>query len=139
MVSLHIFGVVQDWYCLISSLVILCSRVTCMLIANAWYMAFIYMYISLACFYMVFIYSYISHTCSCIAHMLHPLSMTQSHMRHSSMCNMVCCRNDNPTSAPIGYPIVTRLPWGCRIMLFCHACSPCSYAPYYLLIVMGSF
>ena len=49
MVSLCIFGVVQDWYCLKDSLVILHSCVTCVFIANTSYMALIYMYISLAC------------------------------------------------------------------------------------------
>ena len=112
MVSLCIFGVVQDWYCLIGSLVILHSHVTCTFIANTSYVAFIYMYISLVCSYMVFIYSYISHMCSRIVCMLHLLSMTWSHVRNSSMCNMVCCHNDNPTSAPIGDPSMARLPWG---------------------------
>ena len=112
MVSLCIFGVVQDWYCLIDSLVILCSRVTCAFIANTSYMAFIYMYISLACSYVEFIYLYVSHTCSCIVHVLHLLSMAWSHVRDCSMCIMVCCWHDNPTSAAIGYPNMARLPWG---------------------------
>ena len=47
MVSLCIFGVVQDWYCLIDSLVIWHSHVTCVFIANTLYVAFIYMYVSL--------------------------------------------------------------------------------------------
>ena len=121
MVSLCIFGVEQDWYCLIDSLVVLCSHVTCTFIANTLYMASIYMYISLACLYMVFIYPYVSHMCSCIAHMLHLLSMTQSHVRDSSTCNMVCCHYDNPTSAPIGNPSMARLPWG----LYKHAILAC--------------
>ena len=70
MVSLCIFGVVQDWYCLIGSLVILCSRVTHALIANVSYMAFIYTYVSCACSYMVFIHSYVRHMCSCSVHVL---------------------------------------------------------------------
>ena len=112
MVSLCIFGVVHDWYCLIDSLVILHSRVTRVFIADTSYVAFIYTYISLACSYVVFIYSYISHMCSCIVHVLHPLSMTWSHVRDSSMCHMVCCHNDDPTSAPIGDRSMARLPWG---------------------------
>ena len=112
MVSLCIFVVVQDWYCLIDSLVILHSCVACAFIANTLYVAFIYMYVRLACSYMVFIYSYISHMCSCIVHMLHLLTVTQSNMRDSFMCNIVCCFNDNPTSAPLGDPSMARLPWG---------------------------
>ena len=88
-VALCIFGVVQDWYCLIGSLVILHSHVTVALIANASYVEFVYTYVSLACSYMVFIYLYISHTCSCIAHVLCPLSMTPSHMRDISMCGLL--------------------------------------------------
>ena len=102
----------KDWYCLIDSLVILHSHVTCAFVANALYAAFIYAYVSLVCLYMVFIYSYVSCMCSCIAHMLCPLSATRSHMRDSSTCNMVCCHNNNPTSAPIGDPSMARLPWG---------------------------
>ena len=112
MVSLFIFGVVQDWYCLIGSLVIWHSHVTCVFIANASYMAFIYTYVSLACLYVVFIYPYISHTCLWITCKLRPLRMTYLHMRDSSTCNMVCCRYDNPTSAPVGDPIMVRLPLG---------------------------
>ena len=41
MLSLCIFGLVQDWYCLIYSLVIWHSCVTCVFIANASYEAFI--------------------------------------------------------------------------------------------------
>ena len=112
MVSLCIIGVVQDWYCLIDSLVVLCSHVTCVFVANALYMAFIYTYVSLVCLYVVFIYLYVSHTCSCVACVRHLLHMTWSHMRDSSTCNMVCCHNDNPTSTPIGDPSVAGLPWG---------------------------
>ena len=60
--SLCIFGVVQDWYCLIGSLVIWHGHVTCVFIANALYVAFIYMYVSLACSDVVFNYLYIEHT-----------------------------------------------------------------------------
>ena len=112
MVPLCTFGVVQDWYCLIGSLVIWRGHVTCVFVANALYVAFIYMYISLACSYMVFIYQYVRHTCLCVMCALCLLSMTRSHMRDSSMCNMVCCRYDNPTSAPIGDPSMVILPWG---------------------------
>ena len=49
MVSICIFGVVQDWYCLIDSLVIWCSHVRCVFVSNASDVAFIYMYISLVC------------------------------------------------------------------------------------------
>ena len=112
MVSLCIFGVVQDWYCLVDSLVVLCSHVTCTFVANTLYVSFIYTYISLACSYMVFIYSYISHTRLCIACVFRLLGMAWLHVRDSSTCNMVCCCNDNPTSAPIGDPSVARLPWG---------------------------
>ena len=118
MVSLCIFGVVQDWYCLIDSLVILHSHVTCAFIANTSYVAFIYMYISLACLYVVFIYLYVSHMCSCIVHVLHLLSMTQSHVRDRSTCHMVCYCNDNPTSAPIGDRSMARLPWVMHHMIF---------------------
>ena len=79
MVSLCIFGVVQDWNCLIDSLVIWRSHVTCVFIANASYMAFIYMYISLVCLYMVFNYSNVECTCLCIACALHPLSTSIVH------------------------------------------------------------
>ena len=44
MVSLCIFGVVQDWYCLIDSSVIWHSHVTCVFIPNTSYMAFIYVH-----------------------------------------------------------------------------------------------
>ena len=74
MVSLYIFGVVQDWYCLLGSLVIWHGCVTYGFIANALYVAFIYMYVSLACSYVVLNYSYIEHTCSHVACTLHPLS-----------------------------------------------------------------
>ena len=74
MVSLCIFGVVQDWYCLIDSLVVWCSRATCVFIANASYMASIYMYISLPCSYVEFNYLYAECTCSYIVCTLHPLS-----------------------------------------------------------------
>ena len=84
----------------------------CTFYANAPYIAFIYMYIRFMSSYVVFIYLYISHLCSCIVHMLCPLSVTWSHVRDSYMCNMVCCHNDNPTSAPIGDPSMARLPWG---------------------------
>ena len=106
------FGVVQDWYCLIGSLVIWRGRLTCVFIANALYMAFIYMYISLACSYMVFIYPYISHMCSCVTCVFHSLSMTWSHMGDRFTCSMVCCLYNNIASAPIGNPIMVRLPWG---------------------------
>ena len=134
MVSLCIFGVVQDWYCLIGSLVIWHSHVTCVFIANVSYIAFIYIYVSLACSYMVFIYLYISCMCSCIMCALHPLSVTWSHVRDSSTCNIVCCCYNNPISAPIGNPSMLRLL--CRSMLFWHDCSSCFYAPYDLLIGM---
>ena len=68
-------------------------------------------------------------TCMSTIH-VHALSITWSHMRHSSMCNMVCCHYENPTSAPIGDPSMVRLPWACRSMLFWHAGSSCSYTPY---------
>ena len=109
MVSLCIFGVVQDWHCLIDSLFVWCSHVTCTFIANTLYMAFIYMYISLACSYMGLIYPYVIHMCSYVACVLCPL---WSHLRDSSTCNMVCCHYNNPTSAPIGNPSMVRLPWG---------------------------
>ena len=112
MVSLFIFGVVQVWYCLIGSLVIVRGCVTHVLVANASFMAFIYMYISHVCPYVVFIYSYVSHMCSCIACMLCLSSMTQLLVRDSSKCNMVCCCYDNPTNAPMGNPSMARLPWG---------------------------
>ena len=112
MVSLCIFGVMKDWYHLIDSLDVLCSCVTCEFIASASYMACIYMYVSLACLYMVFIYSYISHKCLYVVHVLHPFSMPQSYVRDTSICNMVCCCNNDPTSAPIGDANVARLPWG---------------------------
>ena len=67
MVSLCIFVVVKDWYCLIDSLVIWHSHVACMFGANASYVAFIYTYVSLVCLYMVYIYPYVSHMCSCVA------------------------------------------------------------------------
>ena len=90
MVPYVFFGVVRDWNCLIGSLVIQCSHLTCIFAGNTLYMAFIYMYISLACSYVVFIYPYVSHMCSCIRCMFHLLSATQSHMGDSSMCSMVC-------------------------------------------------
>ena len=74
MVSLCIFGVVQDLYCLIDNLVVWRSHVTCVFIANTSYVAFIYMYISLVCSYVVFNYTYVECTCSCIVCVLHPLS-----------------------------------------------------------------
>ena len=112
--SLCIFGVVQDWYCLIGSLVIWRGHLTCVFIANTSYMAFIYMYISLLCSYVVllFIYLYISCMCSHIMCAFHPLSMTWPRVGDSSTCIMVCCRYDNPTSAFIGDPSVVTLPWG---------------------------
>ena len=106
------FGVVQDWYCLIGSLVIWRGHDTCVFIVNASYAAFIYTYISLACLSMVFICPYISHMCSRITCAFHLLSTTQSHVGDSSTYSMVCCHYDNPTSAPIGDPSMERLPWG---------------------------
>ena len=75
-VSLCIFCVVQDWYCLIDSLVIWHSHVTCVFIANTSHMEFFYMYVSLVCSYIVFNYLYVSSMCSCIAFMLHLLGMS---------------------------------------------------------------
>ena len=116
-VSLCIFGVVQDWYCLIGSLVIWCGHVSCVFIANALYVAFIYMYVSLACLYMVYIYLYISHMCSCIAcvllsveHILCLSRMTWSHVMHSAMCNIVWFHRDNPTRRRDGVPDIIEQP-----------------------------
>ena len=110
MVSLCIFGVLQVWYCLIGSLVILHGHVTHKIAANASYMAFIYTYISHACSYMVLIYSDVSHTCLCIACMLHLSSMTWLHVTHSAMCNIVWFRWDNPTRRPDGVPGIVEQP-----------------------------
>ena len=48
--SLCIFGVVQDWYCLIGTLVIWHGCLTCVFIANTLYVACIYMYVSTCVF-----------------------------------------------------------------------------------------
>ena len=66
MVSLCVSGVVQDWYCLIDSLVIWHSHVTCVFIANTWFMAFIYTYISLVCSYVVL--PLVRNTCNTLLH-----------------------------------------------------------------------
>ena len=47
--------------------------------------------------------------CLFITH-VHSLCAPSSHMRDSSMCNLVCHRYDNPTNAPIGNPSMARLP-----------------------------
>ena len=96
MVFLCIVGVVTDWYGFIGCLVILHVCVTCALIAHASYAAFIYMYVCHAWLYMVFNYSYVECMYSCIVHVLHPSSMIWSHVRDSSMCNMVNHHYDNP-------------------------------------------
>ena len=105
---LCIFGVVHDWNCLIGSLVIQHGHLTCNFVAYTSYVVYIYMYISLACSYVVFIYPYISHV-RCAFRLL---SATYSHMGDTSTCSMVCCRYNNPTSAPIGDPNMVRLSWG---------------------------
>ena len=74
MVSLCIFGLVQDWYSLIGSSVVWCDHVTCVFVANASYMAFIYMYIIHSCSYVIYNYLYIEHMCLCVVCVLHPLS-----------------------------------------------------------------
>ena len=114
MVSLCNLDVVQVWYYLIllGSLVIMHGHVTHVLIANESYISFHHLYISFHDSYTAFIHSYISYACSYIAHVLHPSSTTQSLMRASSTCNMVCCHYDNPTNAPIGDPGMAGLPWG---------------------------
>ena len=112
MVSLCNLDVVQVWYCLIGSSVIMCGCVTCALVANELFIAFHHLYVSFHHSYVAFIHSYISHVCSYIAHVLHPSSATRSLMKDSSMCNMVCCYYDNPTNAPIGDPGMAGLPWG---------------------------
>ena len=70
MVSLFIFGVVQDWYCLVDSLVTLGSRVTCTFNANTTYVAFIYMYVSLCVHTALYLFActlvicvHVLHTC----------------------------------------------------------------------------
>ena len=107
------------WCCaglvlLIGSLVIWHGHLTYVFVANALYMAFIYMYIILACSYVVLIYPYFSCMCLCVMCAFHLLSLTQSHMGDSSTCIMVCCHYDNHTSAPIGNPSMVRLPWGLK-------------------------
>ena len=78
--SLCIFVVVHDWNCLISSLVIQRSHLTCIFVADTLYMAFIYIYMSLAWSYVVFNCLYVEHTCLCGACALCPLST--SFIRH---------------------------------------------------------
>ena len=49
------------------------------------------------------------HMCLSIAH-THPLSATQSLMRDSSMCNVVCRHQDSPTKYVTGIPGMAHLP-----------------------------
>ena len=59
-----------------------------------------------------------------------------SHIRDSSMCVIVCCHYDNPTTTPTGDPSMAGLPWGLQKHAIWYVCGPYSHGPYNLLTAM---
>ena len=68
---------------------------------------------------------------------VHLLRASWSRIRGSSMCIIICCHYDDPTTTPTGDPIMARLPWGLQKHAIWYVCSPWSHAPYSHLITMA--